>query len=490
MSVLILVLLSFSFSIVLLVLGFVLLQSRDQSDPVESRDPVSSQGPAGTATTTLSISTGDAGNGDLVPITFPGEIAQDAAKLTANGKTVAGYKFVYGKERNEGTAVFQTTYFWFAGSKSVVCELHTSGSWIPTKYAYVGCGGTTIPVTVAGNVVKFTLPGPNCYFYKPDITDITPTTSPQTIHIYYDPSSVLVKPPGATVVKSGQYPNLNVSGTVFLEPGTVIRGNGSGGQFVNFANGSTLIGAAIIDTNDGYSNICNITSANINITGPMFRKSQSFGFVVAGSNIQAQHIKVFSGVDGNDAISATSYTLQKSSVTAVDDAWAHKSNRGKACTNITVKDCICSSRKSCLKLGTESPMLFESIRWENVTAYDGCRLISLYLVDGGGATNVTFKNIIGFLVRWPGESRSGRWFDSEGASAASVRREQKNSPLRGCVIENIYVRGVTGAVVTPTGNPFDITLRNARLIGSDTTSSLSGIKTYNVSRTDIWPISV
>lgn len=485
------VLLVFSMCLVVGVLGFVVAYLSKPGDTYTSSTT------NGVDTTSVKSGSESSGTKDLPisdgPIscfTFNGEPTENNANLTVNGIKCQGYKFEYGTTRSEGTAVFKTSYWWFTakGNGPVKCVLQTSGPWVPTNRAYVGSGGTTIDIQVSGSTVTFTLPKPNAYFYKPNVLALNATNSPETIHIYYDSDLVLVRPPNATIVKSGQYANLNVSGTVYLEPGTVIRGSGSGGQFVTFSNGSTLIGAAIIDTNNLYSNICNITGSNINIMGPMFRKSQSFGFVVAGSNIQASFIKVFSGVDGNDAISADTYTISKSSVVAVDDASCMKSNRGRSCKNITVNDCIFSSRKSSLKLGTESPLSFENIKWENITVYDGCRLISLYLVDGGPASNVTFKNVIGFLIPWQGESRSGRWLDTSGAAVASVSRPQQNSPLRNCVIENIYVHGVKDAVVTPTGTPFQITLRNARLVGNAV--NLNGLTTSNISTTDIWPIKV
>jgi hypothetical protein len=399
---------------------------------------------------------------NLIITEFEGMQEDKNVSVTCGNQVLKNHVFIYGTERSEGTAIFETVIFTFAGSGPRECSMKLSGKWRPIN-PYIGCGGVTVKFNVVGDTITFTLPETNVYFYKADIQSKQQTP---TIHLKYDPLSVVTPPPGARIIKRGVYNQatleVKTGETVFMEPGTIIKCNQNGDAFLKMGDNSSLIGSAIIDTDNRTSNICHIKSSNVNILGVSLRKSINFAYVAGGRNVVANHISVFGGVDGADPIAATGYVMKNSAVVSVDDCWAVKSHRGDV-NNVLIEGCICTSRKSAFKYGTESTNPYNNITFRNCTLYDGCRFIALYLVDGGSVRGAKFQGMLGFLISWPNENRSGRWLDTHGTAVATIKREQKNSPIFDCLIEDCVVYGAVSADITATGTPTNITCKNVKL---------------------------
>ena len=420
----------------------------------------------------------------VIPITFKNEPIDPTLKMMVNNVDVVAHNFVYGKERNEGTAIYNTSYFTFVSETEspVTCILKCSGKWTPIN-PQIGSGGSIIPIEVIGSEIRFVLPAPNMYYYHANIKS---SKQEPICHFAYDPKDILTPPPNARIIKGNVTMNQFIvenNETVFMEPGTVITCVGNNDVFLKMGNNSTLIGAGIIDTDNRTNNICNISSRNVLLRGVTLRKSKAFGYVVSGVNVVGEHLKIFTGVDGADPVACNGYTLRKSAVVAVDDAWAIKSHKG-AVTKVLVEDCICQSRKSAFKLGTESINPYTDIQFKNCTLLNGCRFIALYLVDGGSVKGLSFTNLRGYLITWPGENRSGRWIDCDGTSVATIKREQKNSPIYDCLIKDCTCYGVSSSNITATGTPTNITCVNVTLYPVSNSVNLynkNGNVTLNVS---------
>jgi hypothetical protein len=401
---------------------------------------------------------------NVVPITFLDQPLDNNVKLLANKVNIIAHSFNYGTIRDEGSAVFDTTYFTFSTMDEgvVICTLKCSGKWLPKK-PQVGNGASILPIKVNGDEITFDLPGPNIYYYHANIE----SRSQESIcYIAYDPKDVLTPPKNARIIKGvNRMKEFNVADneTVFMEPGSLVICNADTNDvFLKMGNNSKLIGAGIVDTDNRTSNICKLGGTNIQLIGVTLRRSKSFGYVVSGQNVIGEYLKIFSGVDGADPIGCKGYVLRKSNVIAVDDVWAVKSHRG-AVTDVLVEDCLCQSRKSAFKLGTESTNSYNKIIFKNCTLLNGCRFIALYLIDGGSVTGLQFVNLKGYLINWPNESRSGRWIDCEGSSVATIKREGKNSPIYDCLIKDCSCWGVTSSLIAPTGQPTNIRCENLKL---------------------------
>lgn len=130
--------------------------------------------------------------------------------------------------------------------------------------------------------------------------------------------------------------------------------------------------------------------------------------------------------DGIDIDSCNKVRISNCNIWSGDDAIVLKATTPKKCQNVTVTNCVLSTRCNAFKLGTESTGGFENIVFSNSTIHD-TRLAAIALeeVDGGtleriSISNITMKNVgtaifmrLGnrgrpYLAKGPGGSR-GTW---------------------------------------------------------------------------------
>lgn len=133
-------------------------------------------------------------------------------------------------------------------------------------------------------------------------------------------------------------------------------------------------------------------------------------------------------------------------VDTLDDAIVLKSSYPQPCADVTVTDCVVTSRCAGLKLGTQSLGGFRRIRLTRTRFHD-CRLggLKLQTVDGGDLEDVVATDLVMYDVAAPLSLRRGnRGFDY---GRTDVTRPRPVGALR-----DVEVRGLR-AVVTRVGPP-------------------------------------
>jgi len=173
------------------------------------------------------------------------------------------------------------------------------------------------------------------------------------------------------------------------------------------------------------------------------------------------HVKVFSGADGFDPDGSQDVTLDHVFVNSWDDAVAVKNTIGGGIftERVTVQQSIVSTRKSGLKIGTESLDAFHDISFHDIDVFDTDRGVVLYAEDGGAIVNATWRNLRISFYDYLGESKSGRAFDF------MLRARNGLSHLENVKVENIVSDVVcssyfVGTEELPLGN---VTFRNISL---------------------------
>ena len=107
------------------------------------------------------------------------------------------------------------------------------------------------------------------------------------------------------------------------------------------------------------------------------------------------HSRCNANNDGIDIDACEKVRISDCEIFSGDDAIVLKSTLDRPCRDVTVTNCVLSTRCSALKLGTESVGGFQNITISNCAIYD-TRLaaIALESVDGGALENVTVSNIV------------------------------------------------------------------------------------------------
>ena len=158
---------------------------------------------------------------------------------------------------------------------------------------------------------------------------------------------------------------------------------------------------ATIDAN-GFpgSSLCIADSSNVTLESVLLRGSCSWStHIFRSSTVTASGIKIFSGADGFDPDNSQDVTLDSCFVHSNDDAVAVKATthstaaRTLDTVRVTISNALFSTKKSCLKLGTESLANFRDILFTDVEGFNLDRGMVLYPSDGGSFTNVRWQRV-------------------------------------------------------------------------------------------------
>jgi len=151
-----------------------------------------------------------------------------------------------------------------------------------------------------------------------------------------------------------------------------------------------------------------------------------------------------------------------------DDALTFKATAMRPCRNITVTNCVLTSTRATIKLGTESSGGFENILITNcaVTAGDGefavGDAIALEMVDGAVFDRITVSNIVITNVRTAIFIRLG----DRGNIIPGLEKPGIGS-MSNIIVDNIQATEVENLGCSVTGLPEklieNVTLRNIRI---------------------------
>jgi len=168
--------------------------------------------------------------------------------------------------------------------------------------------------------------------------------------------------------------------------------------------------------------------------------------------------------DGIDIDSCRRVVISDCNITSGDDAIVLKSTSDRVCSEVTVSNCVLSTRCNALKMGTESNGGFKNIVITGCSIYD-TRLsgIALETVDGGAMDRIVVSNITMDKVGAPIFVRLG--------NRARPFKQDMEKPgmgtMRNITISNIEATGAnpTGCAISglPGAAIENLTLSNIRL---------------------------
>jgi polygalacturonase len=168
--------------------------------------------------------------------------------------------------------------------------------------------------------------------------------------------------------------------------------------------------------------------------------------------------------DGINIDACERVVISDCNIRSGDDAIVLKSTSARICRNVTVSNCVLSTRCNALKMGTESNGGFENIVLADCSIYD-TRLagIALEIVDGGTMDRVVVSNITMNKIGAPIFVRLG--------NRARPFKKNMATPgigiMRNITISNIEATGAnaTGCAISglPQAKIENVTLSNIRL---------------------------
>ena len=168
--------------------------------------------------------------------------------------------------------------------------------------------------------------------------------------------------------------------------------------------------------------------------------------------------------DGINIDSCERVIISDCNIRSGDDAIVLKSTSARVCRNVTVSNCVLSTRCNALKMGTESNGGFENIVMTGCSIYD-TRLagVALEIVDGGTMDRVVISNITMNKVAAPIFVRLGN-------RARPFKKDMARPGIgimRNITISNIEATGAnaTGCAISglPQAKIENLTLSNIRL---------------------------
>ncbi len=349
--------------------------------------------------------------------------------------------------------------------------------------------GIDIPVKIHQSSLIFSLPGPGNYYLE--LPDLSLPGYPYTLLFFVDDLRHIKNQ--KKLIRQGEYkditnygiisdPELNqtlkirnvlnsggkilfpqgiyrtenlrfVSNSeIFLAKGALIKGTDNyhlnkipAFIEIDTADNIKVFGQGVIDANGmiAHDSASRTTIHGFNISGSSNIVFEDF--TIQGTNswcvdiryskfFTADNIKIFSGKDGVDPDASQDVLLKNLSIQSLDDAFAIKNRYPTRSTTerILMQNCIVTSLKSSLKVGTETRALIKDVTFEDIDVYYGERGIVLYAMDGGPVENITWRNIRMSIIDWEHEFLSGMAFH------LFIRKRQGSTPVKNIIIENVH----------------------------------------------------
>jgi hypothetical protein len=171
---------------------------------------------------------------------------------------------------------------------------------------------------------------------------------------------------------------------------------------------------------------------NLTIEGVVLRNTGSWtlhllhcdGVRVADVNIIADWR--VSNSDGIDPDSCRNVTIERVFCYTGDDSIAIKATRNsdllQSSYNIVIRDSVVMTRKTALKVGTETIADISNVLFENIDVIGSSRGLAIWARDGGTIANVCWRDIRMDLYEYRGESRSGQPFYFMGETRRGASR--------------------------------------------------------------------
>ena len=174
---------------------------------------------------------------------------------------------------------------------------------------------------------------------------------------------------------------------------------------------------ATLDANGwGGHSIYTNSSSDIVVEGLTVRRSYEWAVhIMRSARVVMSAMTVFSGADGFDPDGSQDVSILSPFVLSSDDAVAVKATTaGSPTARVLVSNAVLVTKKSALKVGTESLSAFSNVTFDGIEILLADRAIVLYARDGGAISDVTWSNVrVSSWYPWKGETERGRLIDFE-----------------------------------------------------------------------------
>lgn len=193
------------------------------------------------------------------------------------------------------------------------------------------------------------------------------------------------------------------------------------------ARNSSVIGRGTLDANglvlrnkhNRRAQVIDVTnSKDIAIEGVVLRNTASWTLhILHSENVRVTDVKIIAdwavaNSDGIDPDASANVAIERLFCYSGDDCIAVKTTGNsdllQPCRNITVRDSVVMTRKTALKVGTETAADIQKVLFENIDCVRSSRGIALWARDGGTVSDVTWRDIRLDLVEVPREKMSGQ----------------------------------------------------------------------------------
>lgn len=194
-----------------------------------------------------------------------------------------------------------------------------------------------------------------------------------------------------------------------------------------------------------------IESSDLVIEDVMLRDPGAWTLHLIGcENVTVRGIKILgdwglSNTDGIDPDMSRNVTIEDCFIYAGDDAIVVKTTGSCDVTgpseSIVARDCLVMTRKTSLKIGTESRYDIRDVLFENIEIIDSARACALWMRDGATYANITFRNISANLHRLPDERWSGE------AYRVAIQERAGRGKMENILFENVRIRSPHRSIV-------------------------------------------
>jgi hypothetical protein len=211
-------------------------------------------------------------------------------------------------------------------------------------------------------------------------------------------------------------------------------------------------------------NVCVVDATNVTLRYLLLRGSASWStHIFRSDHVAVEGIKIFSGADGIDPDNSRDVSLRSVFVHSNDDAIAVKATvAGSNTERVVCEHALLSTKKSCVKVGTESLSNFNDVLFSDIEGFDLDRGLVLYPSDGGKFANVMFRRIrLSSFYPYEDESRDGAALDFETKHRAGLS-QLTNISVIDIVVSNVtgssLLKGIAGAKIE------NVAIRNLTLV--------------------------
>lgn len=168
--------------------------------------------------------------------------------------------------------------------------------------------------------------------------------------------------------------------------------------------------------------------------------------------------------DGVDPVSCRRVRIARCDIVAGDDCIVCKTDEGRPCEDVQVRDCRLESIATALKLGTESSGDFRDLEFLDCTIRNSTVGIGLFLKDGGTMERVRFRRISIETYTPRGETNVEKSMFPVFMDIERRNADSKAGRLRDVTLEDVSILSGSGALVQgmPESPIENLTLRNLR----------------------------